>query len=80
MRDEKGPDAKILSVPTWDTRRDWRSLQDVPPHLLREIEHFFDIYKDLEPGKSTEVRGWEDRNVAEAEIERARERFLQAPG
>ena len=33
----------------------------MPRHLLNEIGHFFDIYKELEPGKSTDVRGWMDR-------------------
>src|SRR5271166_5504862 len=56
MRDEKGRDAKLITVlehdPNYDRVRD---LEDLPDHLLREIEHFFSIYKDLEPGKMTEV-------------------------
>ena len=75
MTDEKGPDAKILAVPTFDVRRQWKELADVPQHLLHEIEHFFEIYKDLEPGKSTETRGWEGRPEAEEEIRRSVERF-----
>jgi inorganic pyrophosphatase len=72
MSDEHGPDAKILTVPTRDP---WyeavRDLTDVPEHLAAEIGHFFDIYKELEPGKSTDVRGWQDRNSAEQVIEAA---------
>ena len=58
MRDEKGPDAKLITVlehdPNWDRVAD---LPDLPVHLLHEIEHFFSIYKDLEPGKMTETGG-----------------------
>jgi inorganic pyrophosphatase len=72
MSDENGPDAKILTVPARDP---WyeavRDLRDVPEHLAAEIGHFFDIYKELEPGKTTDVRGWQDRASAEEEIEAA---------
>lgn len=74
MRDEKGPDAKILAVPTWDTVRGWDDLHEVPVHMVREITHFFDIYKDLEEGKFTEVGEWQPRAKAEQEIEAARRR------
>jgi inorganic pyrophosphatase len=65
MEDEKGVDEKILCVPMHDPQ--WNhisSLSDVPPHLLREIEHFFNIYKDLEDNKSTHTQGWADRGRA----------------
>ncbi|MDP9842428.1 inorganic diphosphatase [Streptosporangium lutulentum] len=66
MRDERGPDAKVLCVPANDVRfNDIQDIQDVPPYVLSEIGHFFDVYKDLEPGKSTNVRGWEPRAEAE---------------
>jgi inorganic pyrophosphatase len=69
MTDDKGPDAKILCVPAGDPRWDnVSSLGDVPDFLTREIEHFFEIYKVLEPGKSSNVRGWEDVDQARAEI------------
>ncbi len=64
MHDEKGPDEKILCVPITDPL--WNHierLKDVPPHLLKEIEHFFTVYKDLER-KKVKVDGWEDKNVA----------------
>lgn len=79
MRDEKGPDAKILCVPLKDPL--WNHierLQDVPPHLLREIEHFFAVYKDLEE-KKTGVEGWEGREAAEAAIAASRRRLLAKP-
>jgi inorganic pyrophosphatase len=76
MRDEEGMDAKILCVPSSDPRSDHvRQLSDIPGHELREIAHFFDIYKDLEPGKGTESGGWADRETAETSIEAARRRF-----
>lgn len=75
MRDEKGVDHKILCVPVNDPQ--WNhiySLKDVPPHLLVEIEHFFDVYKELEK-KKTAVEGWEDVDSAVEIIEEAVERF-----
>lgn len=75
MWDEKGPDEKILCVPILDPL--WNhlnSLKDVPPHLLKEIEHFFAVYKDLEE-KKTGVEGWEDRESAIKAIKEARQRY-----
>jgi inorganic pyrophosphatase len=58
MSDEKGRDQKVLAVPTQDPRYDnQRTLSQVSPHILREIEHFFDIYKELE-GKNVTVETW----------------------
>lgn len=77
MWDEKGPDEKILCVPIFDPL--WnhiKELSEVPPHLLKEIEHFFSIYKDLEK-KKTGVEGWDDRSAAIRIIEEARQRFRQ---
>jgi inorganic pyrophosphatase len=74
MIDEHGPDAKLLMVPSADTRVTWFDLDDVPESLLLEIAHFFEIYKELEPGKTTTVRGWDNRSAAEAEISRGQQR------
>jgi len=58
MTDDKGHDYKILAVAHDDPRFEQAmALEDVSPHLLREIENFFSIYKELE-GRATEVRGW----------------------
>ncbi len=76
MKDEAGPDAKVLCVPAGDER--WNHLQDLPdvPHyLLAEIHHFFEVYKDLEPHKDADVRGWDSRAAAVEAIEDARTRF-----
>jgi inorganic pyrophosphatase len=75
MHDEHGPDAKILTVPASDARfQDLQDLPDIPAHLLAEISQFFDVYKELEPGKSTDIRGWQDRDAAEQEITAAMRR------
>ena len=75
MHDEKGEDEKILAVPDVDPRFDeLKHLSDMRPHRLREVEHFFSIYKDLED-KKVEIKGWEDRDSAYAAIERAIEAY-----
>lgn len=78
MSDEAGPDAKVLCVPSTDPR--WAGINDLdelPPHLVAEIGHFFEVYKALEPGKGTELRGWEDRAAAEAAVEDAYRRLAE---
>lgn len=78
MWDEKGPDHKILCVPTGDpVWNHFNSLDELPPHLLKEIEHFFDVYKDLEE-KKTGVEGWEDVKSALRIIEEAQKRWKKA--
>jgi inorganic pyrophosphatase len=80
MRDEKGPDAKILAVPANDPRWDAiGDLPDVPTHLRAEISHFFEVYKALEPSKSTEVGDWDGRAAALTEIASARARYVPEP-
>lgn len=64
MADEKGPDEKIICVPVSDPiANKMNDLSDVNPHIVKEIEHFFKVYKDLE-NKKVEVGGW--GNAAEA--------------
>jgi inorganic pyrophosphatase len=75
MEDEKGPDAKIISVLDGDPDyQHVHQLDDLPRHLLDEIEHFFNIYKDLEPGKSSSTAGFEGVGAALREIAEARAR------
>jgi len=77
MRDEKGPDNKILAVPTGDPRFSRiHDLNDIDPHWLREIENFFQTYKALED-KWTEVVGWEDAAAAARVIDDARKLFAR---
>jgi inorganic pyrophosphatase len=80
MADEAGPDAKIIAVPYGDPRWDHiSSLKDVAEHLRAEIEHFFAIYKELEPNKMTEVGDWGDREVALDVIRKSRAAFVPHP-
>lgn len=76
MRDEKGIDDKVLSVPVFDPLWNYiDDIEEVPPHLLSEIGHFFEIYKNLE-AKEVSVEGWKDRDAALETIRRDRKRFL----
>jgi inorganic pyrophosphatase len=79
MTDEKGPDDKVLCVPAADLRQGGlRDINDVAPWERLEIQHFFEVYKDLEPGKSVEGATWVGRAEAEAENIASRERFAAA--
>jgi len=75
MTDEKGPDQKILCVPLHDPM--WgriHDVHDIAPELRNEIEHFFQVYKDLEE-KKVETRGFGNRDEAARYVEQARARF-----
>lgn len=64
MSDDKGQDEKLLAVPKSDPRfKEVNSLEDVAPHILKEIAHFFQVYKDLE-NKKTVIEGWKDADFA----------------
>jgi inorganic pyrophosphatase len=78
MRDEKGADDKVLCVPATDPRHEHlRDIYHVPEFLRLEIQHFFEVYKALEPGKVVHAEAWADRRAAEAEIEACRKRFAE---
>ncbi|MCU1659695.1 MAG: Inorganic diphosphatase [Pseudonocardiales bacterium] len=81
MTDEKGGDDKILAVPATDPRLEHlRDIHHVPEFDRLEIQHFFEVYKDLEPGKSVEGASWVGRVEAETEILASRQRLLDNPG
>jgi inorganic pyrophosphatase len=66
MTDDGGSDAKVVGVPAGDPRWDHiQDVNDIPEYTRKEIEHFFEHYKDLEPGKWVKTEGW--ASVAEAE-------------
>jgi inorganic pyrophosphatase len=68
MRDEKGVDDKVLCVPSTDPRMaHLRDISDVSEFDQLEIQHFFQVYKALEPGKEVEAATW--ANVAAAELQ-----------
>ncbi len=76
MEDEKGPDAKIICLPHGDPR--WQGIHDLaqlPQELLDEINHFFEVYKMLEPHKSSSTQGYQGADAAWSEIEASRARY-----
>jgi inorganic pyrophosphatase len=76
MTDEKGPDDKVIAVPAGDPRQEHlQDLRHLPEFERLEIQHFFEVYKDLEPGKSVEGATWVGRQEAEDEIDLARARL-----
>ncbi|HLB39441.1 MAG TPA: inorganic diphosphatase [Actinomycetota bacterium] len=79
MTDEKGEDEKVLCVPLRDPM--WSHVNDldgIPQPLLDEIEHFFQVYKDLE-GHQVQTDGFEDRAAAEIVIATSQARHLSTP-
>jgi inorganic pyrophosphatase len=79
MSDEKGADDKVLCVVATDPRMAHMSdINDVAEFDLLEIQHFFEVYKALEPGKAVEGFSWVGRAEAEAEIEACRRRLAAA--
>ncbi len=78
MKDEKGVDDKILTVPTGDPAfKGYKDLTDVESAILDEIAHFFERYKDLEKGKTSEVVGWYARDEALKALEYARKLYKE---
>lgn len=79
MSDDKGKDEKIICVPTGDPlMSELNDLEDINSHLLKEIEHFFKVYKDLE-NKKVETNGFGDKKAALEMIKECQERFAQLP-
>lgn len=80
MADEKGPDEKVICVPVsdpvWNRLND---LDDVNGHLIKEIEHFFKVYKDLEQ-KKVDVEGWGNVEEAKEIIELCIQRYVDSNG
>jgi inorganic pyrophosphatase len=81
MTDEKGGDDKLMCVPANDPRQEHlRDIHHMPEFDKLEIQHFFEVYKDLEPGKSVEGATWAGRDDAEAEIILSRQRLADVGG
>ena len=69
LEDEKGEDSKILSVPINDPRfKEFKDIKDVPKHLLKEIQEFFETYKRLEPKKWAKFKEWKNAKEAKKVI------------
>ncbi len=79
MEDEAGQDEKLLAVPSSKLTRRYESIlhyEDLPEITLRQVEHFFEHYKDLEPNKWVKVTGWggpdDAKRIIRESIERAK--------
>ncbi|MGD8430213.1 MAG: inorganic diphosphatase [Ectothiorhodospiraceae bacterium] len=81
MTDEAGGDAKLLAVPVRKLTSMYDSVnrpEDLPQVLLDQISHFFEHYKDLEPGKWVRIDGWKGPEAAREEILDSVERYRKA--
>jgi inorganic pyrophosphatase len=83
MEDNSGQDEKIIAVPTHALTKRYDSVKDysdMPDITLKQIEHFFEHYKDLEPGKWVKIGGWQNVDVAKKLILEAVDRAKAAKG
>lgn len=81
MTDDGGEDAKVLAVPVdkiLSIYSHWQKPEDMNELRLRQIQHFFEHYKDLEAGKWVKVEGWAGPDEAKAEIMAGVEAFKNA--
>ena len=81
MEDNAGMDEKIVAVPSSHLSQRFDGMSnysDLPEITVKQIEHFFAHYKDLEPGKHTAIDGWRNRAAAEQLIDDARRRHQGA--
>jgi len=77
MEDNSGQDEKIVAVPSPHLTQRYDKVMDIsdlPPITLKQIEHFFEHYKDLEPGKWVKIGDWQDASAARRMITAAIER------
>jgi inorganic pyrophosphatase len=82
MVDDGGPDPKIIGVPIDSLTKLYSEMQgcdDLPQELRNKLTHFYEHYKDLEPGKWVKIMGWESAELARGEIISSIERFQAAP-
>jgi inorganic pyrophosphatase len=80
MEDEHGPDEKIIGVPAARLTRRYdgvRAHTDLPEITRQQIQHFFEHYKDLEPGKWVRITGWADADRARELVAAAEQRHRE---
>ena len=78
MEDNSGQDEKIIAVPSTHLTKRYQAVEnynDLPEITLQQIEHFFEHYKDLEPGKWVKIGGWQDAETARRLVIEAIERY-----
>ena len=81
MTDEAGGDAKLLALPTeklLPSHAHITKLEDLNELVLKQIQHFFEHYKDLEKGKWVKVKGWEGAAAAKREITEGMANYAKA--
>lgn len=81
MQDEAGGDEKIIAVPVPKLTKRYENVHnytDLPKITLDQIQHFFEHYKDLEPGKWVKLTGWGDAAKAKQLILEAMDRAKAA--
>jgi inorganic pyrophosphatase len=81
MEDDGGGDEKIIAVPSPKLTQRYAGIHnytDLPPITLEQIQHFFEHYKDLEPGKWVKMKGWGDAAEAKRMIVAAMARYKPA--
>ena len=81
MEDDSGKDEKILAVPSSHLTKRYEGVEnysDLPEITLQQIQHFFEHYKDLEPGKWVKLDGWKDVDTARQLIQEAIDRATGA--
>ncbi len=74
MEDEEGIDTKIIAVPTKKVDPDWGSYRDIgeiSQAIKDKMKHFFEHYKELEPGKWVKIKNWKDKAAAMADIQKS---------
>jgi inorganic pyrophosphatase len=82
MEDDGGGDEKVIAVPSNKITMRYEKIvnaSDLPEITLQQIQHFFQHYKDLEPGKWVKIKGWGDANDARRMITEAIERYQAQP-
>jgi inorganic pyrophosphatase len=81
MEDNAGQDEKVIAVPSPKLTRRYENIfeyNQLPEITLQQVEHFFEHYKDLEPGKWVKIGGWHDSTRAKQMIVEAIERAKNA--
>ncbi len=82
MEDDGGGDEKIIAVPSSKITKRYEKVKtttDLPEITLQQIQHFFEHYKDLEPGKWVKIKNWGDADEARRMIVEAMERYKRQP-
>ena len=78
MNDSGEQDDKVIAVPADDPRFNHiKDIEDVPKQIQNEIDEFFKTYKNLEPGKTVQILGWEGKSAAIGAINRGMELYLE---